>query len=457
MLRKFSNWRLRTQLLILVIFAFVSGQLLSFWLMTDERSLAIQAALGIEAAGRAANVAQLIETAPPNLRQQIVQAANSPLVRFEISQEASVPDGEHHDDAVVSSRVRALMGDNFSRAIRVEVHEIDRVLPPVPNLTPDLAELHADMMRGTVSTIELEISIALSGGDWLNVGTRFERPPWQVSAASLISFIISAGLIVIAVFWFVIAKLTGPLTVLTRATERLGRGDNEGELPAAGTFEVQKLTRSFNTMQKRLSQFISDRTLMLAALAHDLRSPLTALRVQSEMVEDEETQAALARSIEEMSGMIETTMAYASGVGEKETVQEVSLEGLIRRSAEHTDATITVESDVTVLVRPQAMARAFRNLIENSVRYGQSAHVSWEVSASHVIVFIRDEGPGIPEDKIENVFEPYVRLEQSRSRATGGTGLGLSIARSIVLLHGGYLTLRNRLEGGLEARVALPL
>ena len=260
------------------------------------------------------------------------------------------------------------MGDNFSRAIRVEVHEIDRVLPPVPNLTPDLAELHADMMRGTVSTIELEISIALSGGDWLNVGTRFERPPWQVSAASLISFIISAGLIVIAVFWFVIAKLTGPLTVLTRATERLGRGDNEGELPAAGTFEVQKLTRSFNTMQKRLSQFISDRTLMLAALAHDLRSPLTALRVQSEMVEDEETQAALARSIEEMSGMIETTMAYASGVGEKETVQEVSLEGLIRRSAEHTDATITVESDVTVLVRPQAMARAFRNVIENSVR-----------------------------------------------------------------------------------------
>lgn len=452
-----SRWRLQTQLVVLVVFAFLSGQLLSIWLLTDERSLAIQAALGAEAAGRAANVALLLDDAPPNLRAQIVQAANSPLVRFEIAREASVSEGEHHEDAVVSARVRALMGDNFSRAIRVEVHEIDQTLLPVPNLTPDMAELHAQMMRGTVSTIELEISIALSGGDWLNVGTRFERPPWQVSAASLTSFIISGGLIVVVLLWFVIAKLTRPLTALTRATERLGRGGDIDDLPKSGPFEVQRLTQSFNTMQGRLSRFVSDRTLMLAALAHDLRSPLTALRVQSEMVDEQETHAALGRSIAEMSDMIDATLAYASGVGENETVQEVSLRELVARSAEHSDAALSDADDVTVLVRPVAMGRALRNLIENGVRYGDRVSIDWEKNSAKVVISVRDEGPGIPEAKLFQVFEPYVRLEDSRSRKTGGTGLGLSITRSVVLLHGGQLTLRNLPEGGLEARISLPL
>lgn len=452
-----SKWRLQTQLVVLVIFAFLSGQLLSIWLLTDERSLAIQAALGAEAAGRAANVALLLDDAPLNLRQQIVEAANSPLVRFEIAREASVTEGEHHEDAVVSARVRALLGDNFSRAIRVEVHEIDQTLLPVPNLTPDMAELHAQMMRGTVATIELEISIALSGGDWLNVGTRFERPPWQVSAASLTSFVISGGLIVVVLLWFVIAKLTRPLTALTRATETLGRGGNIDELPKSGPFEVQRLTQSFNTMQSRLSRFVSDRTLMLAALAHDLRSPLTALRVQTELVDEKETQAALGRSIVEMSDMIDATLAYASGVGENETVQHVSLRELVERSAEHSDVTIVALNDITMLVRPLAMARALRNLIENGVRYGRTVSIDWEVSSSDVTIRIRDKGPGIPEEKLDQVFEPFVRLEDSRSRKTGGTGLGLSISRSVVLLHGGQLTLSNPPEGGLEARIILPL
>ena len=454
---KVSRWRLQTQLVVLVIITFLSGQLLSIWLLSDERSLAVQAALGAEAAGRAANVALLLDDAPPYLRQQIVQAANSPLVRFEISSQANVTEGEHHEDAVVSARVRALMGDNFSRAIRVEVHEIDQTLLPVPNLTPDMAELHAQMMRGTVSTIELEISIALSGGDWLNVGTRFERPPWQVSAAALTSFIISGGLIVLVILWFVIAKLTRPLTALTRATESFGRGGDIDELPKSGPLEVRRLTQSFDTMRGRLSRFVSDRTLMLAALAHDLRSPLTALRVQSEMVDEQETHAALGRSIAEMSDMIDATLAYASGVGENETVQDVSLRELMQRSAEHCEVTFDEGPDITLQVRPLAMGRALRNLIENGTRYGKSVTVGWQASSSQVSIWIRDKGPGIPEEKLDQVFEPFVRLEESRSKKTGGTGLGLSITRSVVLLHGGQLSLENLPEGGLEARVVLPL
>lgn len=454
---RFSKWRLRNQLIALVVLAFLAGQVLSIWILTDERSLAVQAALGTEAAGRAANVAKLLETAPATLHEQIVQAATSPLVRFEISEIATVTEGEHHGDTAVSARVRALLGDNFSRDVRVEVHEIDRTMLPVPNLSPELAELHADMMRGSVATVELEISIALSGGSWLNVGTQFERPPWQVSGAYLTSFMLSAGLIIVALFWFAIARLTRPLSALTRATEEFGRGDSDSELVATGPAEVRALTRSFNTMRERLTRYISDRTFMLAAIAHDLRSPLTALRVQSEMVEDVETRSALNRSIEEMSAMINSTMVFAKDLGETEPVEEVSISEIIKRSAQHVDVALIGQQEFKVLVRPDVMVRALRNLLENATRYGSDVRVDWESVETHVEIRILDSGPGIPEEMLERVFEPYFRLEESRSRKTGGTGLGLSIARSTILLHGGDLSLSNRLEGGLVATVILPL
>lgn len=450
---KLYNLSLRTQLVLLVGAAFIAGQALSIILFTDERSLAVQAALGAEAASRAANVARLIESAPRELHDQIVQAASSPLVRFEINPNATVSDGEHHSDARVSGRIRALMGDSFSRAIRVEVHEIEGTVLPVPNLTPEMAELHANMMQGTLAAVELEISIALSGGDWLNVGTRFERPPWQVSSASLLSLLLSAGFGAVAVFWYVIARLTRPLVALTNATDALGRGEQLEPLVPAGPPEVKALATSFNTMQDRLKRFISDRTMMLAALAHDLRSPLTAMRVQSEMVEDEETRASVSRSLDEMSDMVEATLSYARGVGTDESVQSVLLADLFERAG----ADVNLQScGMTISVRPTSMTRALRNVVENAQRYGGGAWVTWLAKDENLEIFVDDSGPGIPEEKILDVFEPYVRLEQSRSRGTGGTGLGLSIARSVILAHGGRLELQNRPEGGLRAWIILP-
>lgn len=447
------NLSLRVQLVLLVGAAFLVGQALSLVLFADERSSAVQAALGAEAAGRAANVALLIENAPSELHQQIVMAASSPLVRFEIGPDAVVKEAEHHEDAAVEARIRALMNDSFSRAIRVEVHEIDGNVLPVPNLTPEMAEMHADMMRGTLAALELEISISLSGGNWLNVATRFERPPWQLSSGSLLSVLLSVGLGALAVFWFVIARLTRPLTALKQATEALGRGDHVVPLTPAGPPEVKALTQAFNVMQDRLRRFVADRTMMLAALAHDLRSPLTAMRVQSAMVDDAETQASIVRSTEEMSEMVEATLAYARGVGAEEVVEEVLLSEIFERAGARP---ADWPNGVAVAVRKTAIIRALRNLVENAQRYGSDAEVHWSVVGSDLEICVKDDGPGIPEDKIEQVLEPYVRLEQSRSRQTGGTGLGLSIARSVVLSHGGSLALSNRPTNGLCARITIP-
>ena len=447
---------LRAQIALLVLGVLSLAQALSLWFFVDERSLAVQAAIGAEAAARAANVAQLIEGAPPELHAQIIRAATSPLVRFDLANAPTVPHGDHDEGGAVEARIRALLGESYSRDIRVEVHEIEGGLLPLPNLSPEMAEMHAEMMQGSLAAIEMELSIALAGGSWLNVGTRFERPPLQSSLASNISFAVTAGLLLVASFWFLLSRLTGPLNNLANASERLGRGAGEGDLPVVGPKEVQDLTHAFNTMQDRLTRFVSDRTQMLAALAHDLRSPLTALRVRAEMVDDEDTRASLVTSSEEMQQMVDATLDFAKGVGQHEDVQSIDLHDLITGMGLD-KVQMNSEGPLIASVKPSAMGRAMRNLIENAIRYGNEARVSWERSGDEVVIAVDDNGPGIPENQLEAVFGPYVRLETSRSQETGGHGLGLSIARSIVLEHGGSILLKNRVDAGLRAEITLPI
>lgn len=449
----------RTQIAILVVSVLFVAQVVGFWLFVDERSLAIQAAIGSEAAGRAANVALLIEDAPADLHNEIVAAATSPLVRFELGAEPSVTHTHHDDNGAVEARIRALLNDRYSRDIRVEVHEIEQGLLPLPNLSPEMAEMHAEMMQGTLAAIEMEVSIAIAGGRWLNVATRFERPPIQWSVVSTLSFVLTAAVLILAIFWFVLTRLTRPLNELAASAEEFGRGGGEEPLNPVGPTEVRNLTIAFNDMQARLARFVTDRTQMLAALAHDLRTPLTALRVRAEMVDDPETQAGITTSLNEMQDMVEATLAYAQGVGQGEEPHYVSISDYVTDLHKDTHGALDLRPgpDAVVQIKPGAMRRALRNLIDNAQRYGQNPVLSWEVSEEEVAIRIDDAGPGIPDSKIAEVFQPFQRLEQSRSLETGGHGLGLSIARSIVLEHGGTIALTNRDEGGLRACVVLPL
>ncbi|AEI96515.1 ATP-binding protein [Roseobacter litoralis] len=449
----------RTQIAILVVSVLFVAQVVGLWLFVDERSLAVQAAIGSEAAGRAANVARLIEEAPSDLRQQIVVAANSPLVRFDLENEPAVVHTDHNVNGAVEARIRALLNDEYSRDIRVEVHEIEQGLLPLPNLSPEMAEMHAEMMQGTLAAIEMEVSISIAGGQWLNVATRFERPPIQWSWASTLSFVLTAGVLLLAIFWFLLTRLTRPLNELAAAAEEFGRGGGQEPLTAAGPNEVRNLTMAFNEMQARLARFVSDRTQMLAALAHDLRSPLTALRVHAEMVEDPETKSGMTVSLDEMQDMVEATLAYARGVGRDEHLQAIEITEYLTDIKHQTHGALDLKpgSGAMVHIKPVALRRALRNLIDNAQRYGCNPTLSWRVSAESLEIVVDDDGPGIPEDRLRDVFQPFLRLEQSRSHETGGHGLGLSIARSIVLEHGGTITLSNRKDGGLCARVALPM
>lgn len=449
----------RTQIALLVVSVLFVAQILSLWLFVDERSLAVQAAIGSEAAGRAANVALLIEGAPPELHDEIVSAATSPLVRFDLGPEPTVTHTHHDENGAVEARIRALLNDGYSRDIRVEVHAIEQGLLPLPNLSPEMAELHAEMMQGTLAAIEMEVSIAIAGGRWLNVATRFEKPPIQWSWASTLSFVLTSAVLILAIFWFLLTRLTRPLNELASAAEDLGRGGGEGPITPIGPTEVRNLTAAFNDMQERLARFVNDRTQMLAALAHDLRTPLTALRVRAAMVDDAETRDGISTSLNEMQDMVEATLAYARGVGPGEDLQRLNIAEYL--SAIHSDThgylDLQVGPEAIVQVKPLALRRALRNLIDNAQRYGRNPVLSWNVTNVGVEINVDDAGPGIPEEHIGEVFQPFQRIEKSRSLETGGHGLGLSIARSIVLGHGGAIDLINREQGGLRARVVLPL
>ena len=457
MLRIFDS--LRAQLVLLIIAALVVAQAVSLWLFVDERRLAVRTALGFEVADRAANVARLIEEAPNRLQPAILRAANSPLVRFELSGVPAVDHGNHTDGGAVAARVRGLLDLADDRDIRVEVHEVERGIMPMPHLAPEMKEMHRAMMRGRLSAIEMKLSIALTNQQWLNVGTRFERPPLQWPLVSILSFGITASIILISVCWFLLTRLTGPLLRVSRAADRLGRGETVNALPLTGPAEVRDLTHAFNRMQNRLTRFVADRTQLLAALGHDLRSPLTALRVRAEMVEEDESRDSLIASIKEMQEMVDATLSFARGMAISEAYETHELGAFLSRlQSDMLDAfKLQKNEKVPVRLRPQSLRRALRNIIDNALRYGGAAVVAFHKDTDHAIITVSDDGPGIPETELEQVFEPFFRLEKSRSRETGGTGLGLAISRSIVRAHGGDISLSNREQGGLVATITLPL
>ncbi|SEP18339.1 HAMP domain-containing protein [Salinihabitans flavidus] len=451
--------RLRTQLILLIVVVLVLAQAVSLWTLIGERNLAVRAALGFEAVGRAANIVRLLEEVPEDLHPAILRAADSPLVRFSMTPRPSVDHTAHDDErGLVEARLRSLLDGEPGREIRVELHEVEGRILPLPNLSPDMAEIHRKMMQGAHSTIELNLSIALKNGQWLNVGTRFSRPALQWPLVSVLSFGMTAGLLLIAVSWFLLTRLIGPLHRLSMVADGFGRGEETLPLPVTGPHELRELTEAFNRMQGRLSRLIADRTRVLSALGHDLRSPLTAMRVRVELVEEEGTRETLTADIEEMQEMVDATLAFARGISETEQPETMAVgEFLLHLRKDMLDAfEIDAGEEIHFRVRPRSLRRALRNVIENALRYGGSARVSWSADATSVHIHIEDDGPGIPESAMDEVFEPFFRIEKSRSRDTGGHGLGLSITRTILRGQGGDVTLKNRARGGLSVTITVP-
>lgn len=257
-------------------------------------------------------------------------------------------------------------------------------------------------------------------------------------------------------------RLGSPLRSLAEAANAVGHGmPVTVSVPARGPREVRQLAQALNAMQERIARLISDRTEALAAVSHDLRTPIARLRLRLDLSQDHLLRQASEADLDDMEKMVGSVLAYLRGDADPEAPRPVNIAALLTTLIEATldagqDVTYTGPSRAVLTTRPLAIKRAITNLLENALRYGERAYVSLRSEAGGLSILVEDDGPGIPDSELDRVFQPFHRLEESRSRTTGGVGLGLAIARQAIEANGGTIALRNRATKGLCAEVILP-
>ncbi len=305
------------------------------------------------------------------------------------------------------------------------------------------------------------ISLLLSDASWLNV----TLARVQVARANSPSVILSAALGALGIVMVSILMsrwLTQPLERLATGARRLFVTSDNAPLPETGTREVRTLAAAINDLQRRIGRLVDDRTQMLAAVSHDLRTPLTRLRLRTAGLENAQLRRSIEDDIGEMEQMIDATLAFLRYDLPAETIAPVDLAAIIATIASDSadaghEVIVTSPRHLVVDGRHLAIKRALSNLLQNALKYGSNPTLTATSTDGVVTICVRDDGPGIPADKLETVFEPFQRLEPSRARRSGGHGLGLTVARSIARAHGGDVVLRNRSPSGLEARMTLPV
>jgi signal transduction histidine kinase len=256
-------------------------------------------------------------------------------------------------------------------------------------------------------------------------------------------------------------RFVRPIRQLAAAVRRFGVNPQAPPLAESGPQEFRDVIRAFNTMQAQIQKFVAYRTMMLAAISHDLRTPLTRVRLRGEFIDDETQQARLFRDVDEMQTMVDGALAFFRGDADEEATTTFDLAGVLQTIAnDYADQGIAISyvgpAHAVYSGRPFGLKRAFTNLIDNAVKYGTPPEVELRSRERSVAVAVRDQGPGIPPDALARVFAPFFRVDRSRNRATGGVGLGLTAAQAIISGHGGEIILRYQPTGGLEALVTLP-
>jgi signal transduction histidine kinase len=454
------------RLMLVLASGLIVAQLLSTAINLQERDSLLVRASGMQPAQRIADIVKLLDSLSPTERNRIVGIFNVPplvvsLERPPASDTSETAGGPHA--AMFSAVLRAALGDE--RAVRVSM----RGTPP--EWAPPAARARgafpmggpmgpAAMHRFPPDGISFLAQVRLEDGTWATFDTQITPEsanlPWRLLLTLAILLAVVLVVSYVAVRW-----VTRPLHVLASAADELGRDINRPPLPESGPAEVARAAHAFNTMQARLIHFIEERTRILAAMSHDLKTPITRMRLRAELLEDENLREKFENDLLEMQAMVTQALDFMRGLSNGEPEQLVDVMALLEILQADNEAMrrkVTIAGRVAKPVRgaAQLLKRCIANLIDNAVLYGKQADIQVDETATELTLRIRDHGPGMPNTELESVFEPFYRLEGSRSRETGGTGLGLSIARNIARMHGGEVRLRNHENGGLEAVLTLP-
>lgn len=353
-------------------------------------------------------------------------------------------------DALVVQRVRAQLGREY------------RVSLPAPGTPASRVIRIPPPFMGRLARPSGYYDVRVSGPGAPALVFRLARlTPRMVLPPRLLVNLVLLVAVLVAALYVATRGITRPLSALVRAAEAIGRGERTPELSEEGPHELRNAAHAFNSMQERLHRYLDSRTGVLAAMSHDLKTPLTRLRLQVEtLLEEPALRARLGHELDEMEGMVRGALALFRGLDEEDAPESIDVNALVESLRQgFTDmgreVTVAGRASAAYRGRPQALKRCLTNLVSNAVSFGGRARIELYDGAA-LRILVHDDGPGIPAEALERVFEPFFRLEGSRSRDTGGSGLGLSIARDVAQAHGGAVLLCNRPEGGLTAELRLP-
>jgi len=459
------------QLALLLILVLLVAQIITIVILAGERQGALRSASLEHVLQRVADGYTLADTTDPERQERILRALSSPTLRLSI------------DPAPYLTEDRASgMTRRLAKELELPVEQVRTAMEAdEDNCMPDRDE-HRDRERHDDEDDEhheygehrdeddhrddrhecppvLGVSLALSSGQWFNARARPPAPSWLWLKATLTSVGITAVLLTLTLL-LAVRRILQPMNELSLAAHAFGRGEKV-RVPEKGPEDVREVTRAFNQMQDQVGRAQEDRARLLAALAHDLRTPITSMRLRVEMLPEGEDRDRLLDSLREMQHLAEATLDFIRGTTTEQHRRydlATLLDSLCGDLQEMGLAVHCDDSPRCVLQgQPEAVKRALRNLIENAVNYGDQAEVTLATTDTEAVVTIVDQGSGILEADRERVFEPFYRLEHSRSRETGGAGLGLAIARTLIRGMGGDIRLGAGPGGqGLQVSVTLP-
>ena len=463
------------RLLLFLTGGLVLAQLLSAAILLQDRDQALYHAIGGHVAQRIAAIVNLLDDLDKTERQRLATALDLPPTRLSLDlpwQTDTAPDERYH-----TTRFRALLKRQLGpdRPFQVEIND-DLPPPPPPAerprwLAPDSPpppppragagqpprwRQHA-MMLGLRNFV---VQVRLRDGATVTFQQVLPEDVIAWPVRLLLILLVLLVSVALLAAWAVRA-LTRPLAVLADAASELGRDIRRSPLAETGPLEVRRAAQAFNTMQERLVRYLEDRNRILAAVSHDLKTPITRLRLRTELLNDAPLREKFLADLDEMQRMTQAALDFLRGGEGSEPMAVLDLNALLESLQEDAEdagreVRIVGLARQPLHCRPLALKRCLTNLVDNALKYGQRAEITVADSPARLTLILRDQGPGIPAPELEKVFEPFYRLESSRSRDTGGSGLGLSIARNIACAHGGELTLRNHPQGGLEAMLDLP-
>lgn len=453
------------QALLILVVGLMISHAIGFTIYSLDRHEVVATTEATDFAERIAGVIALLRKIPPQWREDVVRGSDSRVFRvsLDLSPAVTEPPSEENVIAEVVGFLRQQLPDWEPERIRVALRNPLGAPQPISPASGTrigfAAPLGAPAGASDLNDY-LHASLRLDDGDWLNfVGPLPQMQSNLPRSAGVYVFSVAAGVGLVAL-WLVF-RVTAPLSAFAAAADRFGKTIRAEPLPENGPLEVAQASRALNDMQRRLCRLIDNRTLMLAAISHDLRTPVTLLRLRAELMSDSVEQQKVLGTLDEMEAMIAAALDFSKGAFSEEPQRHVDVAALLGSLCDDladsgAPIELTPPGQVLYLCRRVALKRAFSNLIDNAVKYGGVARVRIDERPEAIVITIEDDGPGVAEEQLEQIFAPFFRVDASRSKGAGGIGLGLTISQAIVEGHGGDIHVENGSDRGLVVRVSLP-